>query len=65
MILSSSKNLIFRLDYYVTRCDGSPVAISKSSYYQYRAGVTFQPSKAEQEMTHSVKDVFCGAARAG
>ena len=58
MSSSSNKNLIFRLGYCVKRCDGSPVAISKSSYYQYRAGVTFQPSKAEQEMTDSVKDVF-------
>ena len=32
--------------------------VSKSSYYECRAGVTFQLSTAEQEMTSSVQNVF-------
>ena len=34
------------------------VEVSKRSYDQYRAGVPFQPSIAEQEMTDSIKKVF-------
>lgn len=39
--------------------------VSKSSYYEYRAGVSFQASVSKQKMISSVQDVFCGAARAG
>jgi len=39
------------------------LGVSKSSYYEYRAGITFQLSIAEQQMISSVQDVFCGAAR--
>ena len=37
--------------------------VSKSSYYQYRAGVTFQPSIAKQEMIGRIHDVFWGNRR--
>ena len=32
--------------------------VRKSSYYEYRAGVTFQLSIADQQMSHNVEDIF-------
>ena len=32
--------------------------VSKSSYYQYRAEASFQPSQADQQMSNQVQSVF-------
>jgi len=32
--------------------------VSKSSYYQYRAGVSFQLSIADEQMSRNVEDIF-------
>ena len=44
--------------HFAVRLMCNTLKISKSSYYEYPAGVTFQLATAEQEMISSVQNVF-------